>query len=359
MPSTQEHLTAINTLNTESADPVVTAFQMRATRDYEVIKVLEQISQIPEVDREKYLARVLSEAKTMVKTHEADLKKIQEYRAATPPNSAGIDELFKNNKDLIKARAFLIIGAGLTRGVPESEDAKVFGAFLGADGKDSDGSANGLIASLAEVAGKAAAATDPKEGLNILHSQSVEVATKSIEAIHTYLMTRQAAIAAKAKADEESANAAAGSTPEGGTDGGGTGAPAADTDEAAEPDPEAMSYLELENVLFAEAFGLRLNEHGGVEEIVDTEKAATIMDVNKSWGGFEVGDVIIDMWEVREKYTANAHSASSQTSAEYARILAETKGMSQIGLKVNRQGLQEPVYLFVTPGELASLKAPS
>lgn len=159
---------------------IFTVHSMRAARDREIVIALERIKSSPGMDKEKYALRVLQDAKSLVESNKADLEEIKRLRGSTPEeaikNSDKIKALFDNNRDLIKARAYLIIGAGLTKANPNSEDFSLFNNLI-----DSDES---TIAMIEDVNNVCKHESTTLEGL---HAECCKVAISEIERIHEFL----------------------------------------------------------------------------------------------------------------------------------------------------------------------------
>lgn len=170
-----------NKLKNEGID--LSVHDMRAARDREIVIALERIKSSPGMDKEKYAERVLQDAKSLVEANKGDLEEIKRLRGNSPEeaikNSDKIKELFDKNKDLIKARAYLIIGAGLTKSKPDKQEFSLFNDLV-----DSDASTNALIEDVNQACKRESST------LEELHTECCKVAISEIERIHSFLENR-------------------------------------------------------------------------------------------------------------------------------------------------------------------------
>lgn len=137
-------------------------------------------------NKEQYIKDVVETAHKLVAEKETQLLEIKKLRASnTPADQAKVAEMFKNDNDLVNARAYVVLGAGLTAGSPDSEEAKYFDQF-----EDNESSAIKMIDAVSEAAKLATCG---------------EVHKKCVEVVDTYLLAVKNDIERVEKAEKERA----------------------------------------------------------------------------------------------------------------------------------------------------------
>jgi hypothetical protein len=154
----------------------------RAQRDALIARELEQIKNIPNIDKQAYINHVLKNAQEIISKNAENLGKLKTLRENPEANKEELKKLFNENPDLIKARAYLILAIGLTKNDPNSDIYKQSVQYL-----DADVSTTTLIDKLSEKVVASNNETDPAKSLTILHDGCVEAATIECGRIISYL----------------------------------------------------------------------------------------------------------------------------------------------------------------------------
>jgi C-terminal processing protease CtpA/Prc len=163
--------------------PEVSLAQVRrAQRDAMIARELEHIKNIPNIDKQAYVEKVLKNAQDIITRNADALRTLKELRDNPNADQNEVKNLFDSNPELIKARAYLILGIGLTKHDASSPQGIFFSQFL-----DKDISTNNLIDSLSNKYKESETEKDPKIALNILHDSCVSVATAECEKIIKYI----------------------------------------------------------------------------------------------------------------------------------------------------------------------------
>lgn len=299
-------------------DPVQSGQVGRVKRNMEVFTELEKIKQAAGADKEKYMKDVVAEAKTLVEANKDALLKLSDLRKDSVANASEIAKLFSDNKDLIKARAYLVLGVGLSSVKPDSEEAKFFAQFL-VDGKDADFSTNSLIEKVK------LSAADAQKTADQLHEDCLNAAADEISRVLEYLKSVKDR-ASKAKEAEATGKGATSNEP--GKENTGNTKPA-----------------EVNQALFEKAFGVNIDKSGRITKVVDADLAS-----KRLGGPVHEEDQISRIWVIAEKYSSNRGSEDAIDAAGFESILRSTKGLSEIGLVVRAGGVER--RLFTTPGDL-------
>lgn len=274
-------------------DPVQSGQVGRVKRNMEVFTELEKIKQAAGADKEKYMKDVVAEAKTLVEANKDALLKLSELRKDSVANASEIAKLFSDNKDLIKARAYLVLGVGLSSVKPDSEEAKFFAQFL-VDGKDADFSTNSLIEKVK------LSAADAQKTADQLHEDCLNAAADEISRVLEYLKS------VKDKASKVN-------------------------DEEIK---DSGRKLQASDKIIADTFGVEIDEKGAVTKIVDAEKAKLLS--SKALGDIQLGDILVDITEEREKGASSARTALGSDKEKFAGLLKALSGFYRATVEVKR-----------------------
>lgn len=314
MATTAENLAAINAAI--DADPGLNSgFRARAKRDDTVLKVLEQIKTKVGTDKEQYITSALAEAKAYVEANKEALIKLKELRAQSPVDDAAVSALFAANngegKDLVTARAYLIVGAGLAEARPDDPNAKIFAEILDKDAttqKFTDANIDEkLIYSITDAAKNTSSTVDD------LHKACTDAASAEILAIRSYLDD--------AKKRKEEAAKQPGTNPTKG-DGGSNGSDPSTGNGGGAGTTSAPKLVKSKFTLGAD---------GVVSDMAADSRFAQY---------FGNGDTLIGLWEVAEKYssgkTINAEVNSATFLGDAIKVLESSFHGNQIGVRIKR-----------------------